>query len=141
MESENIFSILKRIPFFADLSELKHAKMVKNISMRSCPAGYTFFKEGDDTTKSPFFIILKGMVNIFRKNSVGENHCLATLKNNDFFGEMGILTNEARNATAQAAEDCHVLEIPNADFLNLIQSCPNMAAKISETYINREKGK
>lgn len=56
------------------------------------------------------FLIISGSVDIYR-NVDGQKSLLATMNSGDIIGEMGILANEPRNATAVAAEDCKVVMI------------------------------
>ena len=137
MDSPTILPILKKIPIFADLTEEEHKEIINNIALNYFPAGYTLFHEGDPD--GSMYIIKHGMVKISRKNVAGVDAEVAVLSDNDFLGEMALVLNEPRNATATAITDCEVFELKKADFLKLMESSPTMANKISTEFQGRVK--
>ncbi|MEN8199125.1 MAG: cyclic nucleotide-binding domain-containing protein [Thermodesulfobacteriota bacterium] len=71
-------------------------------------AGETLFKQGD---KGDFiYIIISGVVRICRKVN-GRLEQLALLSSGDILGEMAILTNEPRCASAVASEPTQVIMV------------------------------
>jgi CRP-like cAMP-binding protein len=138
MELTSILPILKKIPVFADLNEQEHNEIVKNIVMNYFPVGHVFFSEGDDGSAG-MYIIKRGMVKISRKGTFNSEKEVAILSDNDFFGEMALVLNEPRNATATAIGECEVFQISKADFEKLMQTSPVLANKISTEFIAREK--
>lgn len=56
------------------------------------------------------YLIISGSVNIY-KTDKDNQQLIATMTSGDILGEMGILTNEPRNATAIAVEDSKVVMI------------------------------
>lgn len=78
------------------------------ISTKIFKAGDVLMEEGE---KGSFvYLIINGTVNIFQDKE-GEATQIAQMSSGDILGEMGILTNEPRNATAIAAEECKVVMI------------------------------
>lgn len=132
-----ILPILKKIPVFLDLDEAQHQEIIKNIVLNYYPVGHVFFHEGDND--GGMFIIKQGMVKISRKNTNGEDLEVAVLSNNDFFGEMSLVLNEPRNATATAISDCEVFQLKKEDFLKLMETSPTLAEKVSNEFLTREK--
>lgn len=132
-----ILPILKKIPVFLDLDEAEHQEIIKNIVLNYYPVGHVFFHEGD--TDGGMFIIKQGMAKISRKNTNGEDLEVAVLSNNDFFGEMSLVLNEPRNATATAISDCEVFQLKKEDFLKLMETSPTLAEKVSNEFLTREK--
>ena len=99
-----------------------------------------FFTEGSPENDAGMFIIKHGMVKISRRDPVsGEEKEIAVLSDNDFFGEMALVLNEPRNATATAIGECEVFQLKKSDFDALMQNSPTMANKISTEFIVREK--
>lgn len=138
METFSILPILKRIPLFADLSEEEHKGIVDHIVLNYFPVGYVFFHEGD--SDGSMFIIKHGMVKISRKDTVsGEDREMAVLNDNDFFGEMALVLNDKRNATATAISECEVFQLKKEDFMKLMETSPTMANKISTEFLDRVK--
>lgn len=142
MDGPSILPILKKIPLFADLSEEEHQEIIRNIVLNYFPVGHVFMKEGDPD--GSMYIIKHGMVKISRKNSAGsgtdgEEKEIAVLSDNDFFGEMALVLNEPRNATAVAIGDVEAFQLTKQDFVKLMETSPTMANKISTEFLSREK--
>lgn len=140
MDTTTILPILKKIPIFADLSEEEHKEIIKNIVLNYFPVGYVFFKEGDSAENGSMYIIKHGMVKISRKQGVYyEDKDVAVLNDNDFFGEMALVTNDPRNATATAISECELFELKKDDFIKLVETSPTLANKISTEFVERAK--
>lgn len=138
MEPFSILPILKRIPLFVDLNEEEHKAIIDHIVLNYFPVGYVFFHEGD--SDGSMFIIKRGMVKISRKDSAtGEDREVAVLNDNDFFGEMALVLNDKRNATATAISECELFQLKKEDFMKLMETSPTMANKISNEFLERVK--
>ena len=57
-----------------------------------------------------------------------------------FFGEMSMLTGEARTASVRAMEDSVVLEISAADFRALADANPSLLDHVSQIVTSRRTG-
>lgn len=73
------------------------------------------YKQGDLIFRQGYpaddaYIVHEGEVEIFNEESDGLEKQLAILKSGEMFGEMGILDDAPRNASARAHTDC-VLQI------------------------------
>src|SRR3954453_16312415 len=90
-------------------------------------AGEHIFREGDLGTE--MYIINEGKVEIL--NVVGdEEQVLAVLEKGDFFGEMSVLEDLPRAATARAATDIRILQINGSTFDQLLQGNPEIAVRM-----------
>lgn len=138
MELTSILPILQKIPVFSDLNEQEHQEIIRNIMMNYFPVGYVFFREGDKGDAG-MYIIKTGMVKITRTGPYKTDDEVAILSANEFFGEMALVLEEPRNATATAISDCEVFQLSKEDFNKLMQSSPVLANKISVEFIAREK--
>lgn len=135
---ENLFlKVLNKIPLFEELNEGQHKELVKNITLEYFPAGKKLFAEGD--AGDAMYIIKTGLVKISRKDDFGIEKEIATLSANDFFGEMALISDEPRNATAETISDCELFSIKRSDFLKLIEKTPGLANRISTEFIKRVK--
>ncbi len=85
---------------------------------KKIPAGTTLFQEGDRGEE--MFIIQSGRVKISTRIR-GVEKTLATLEKGEFFGEMAILNDKPRSATAETAENCDMLVIDRKTFDALIR--------------------
>ncbi len=67
------------------------------------------------------------------------NHELAVLGQGDYFGEMSLLTGEARTATVRAMGDCRVLEVTSGQFRQFILERPAMVDQIGAVVARRRE--
>jgi CRP-like cAMP-binding protein len=90
-------------------------------------AGEYVFREGDLGTE--MYIINEGKVEIL--NQVGdEEQILAVLEKGDFFGEMSVLEDLPRAASARALTDLRLLQINGSTFDHLLQGNPEIAVRM-----------
>src|SRR6195952_5331446 len=90
-------------------------------------AGEYVFREGDLGTE--MYIINEGKVEIL--NQVGdEEQVLALLEKGDFFGEMSVLEDLPRAASARAVTDVRLLQINGSTFDQLLQGNPEIAVRM-----------
>ncbi len=90
-------------------------------------SGEYVFREGELGTE--MYIINEGKVEIL--NQVGdEEQLLAVLEKGDFFGEMSVLEDLPRAASARAATDIRLLQINGSTFDQLLQSNPEIAVRM-----------
>ncbi len=77
-------------------------------ALKHLHAGDSIFAEGD--TAEGLYVILSGMVEVYRTDSGGADHRLNLLGAGDVLGEMGLLTDiERRTASARATEPTELL--------------------------------
>jgi CRP-like cAMP-binding protein len=122
--------ILKKIPFFAQLGEEDLLAIVENVTMDYFQAGHTIFKEGEAGDK--MYVIKSGQVEVLRNGAQ-----INTLKENSFFGEMALVSDEPRNATVKALSDVEALILKKDDFKKLLASSPSIASMVSYEVVKR----
>ena len=84
-----------------------------NIDALSCAAGSVIFREGDEARE--LFVIKSGEVRI----QIG-NRTITELGADDIFGEMALIDNEPRSATAIALTDVELVPVSERQFLFLV---------------------
>lgn len=127
-----ILTILRNIPLFKSLTEEEHKAIIDHITMQYFPAHYKLFEKG--VLGSAMYIIKSGVVRIY--NESGD---LATLKDNDFFGEMALIESQPRMAGAETLSDCEIFVLNKEDFASLMQKSPDIAQKVQEAYQSRKQ--
>lgn len=89
--------------------------------------GDILFRQGDPG--GVMFVIQKGQIEISRK--VGEReHVLAVLPEGEFFGEMSILNNAPRSATAKVVSDAILLEIDSNTLSTMVKESSEIAVRM-----------
>jgi hypothetical protein len=91
------------------------------------PMGDIIFSEGDIGTE--MYIIQSGTVELF-KSIAGETRVLATLEKGDFFGEMSVLEDLPRTASARAKTDIEIVRINGAMFDTMLKNNTEIAVRM-----------
>jgi CRP/FNR family transcriptional regulator len=80
-------------------------------------------------------------VKIFRgpAEDPDEQEEVAVLNNNALFGEMALVSDKPRNASAKTIEDSEIFRLKKDDFYNLVTNNPSIAEQISSEFISRVK--
>lgn len=99
-------------------------------------AGETVFLEGESADHVCF--IQSGRVSIYLRKFTSRDE-VQTLGPGDCFGEMAILLDETRNASAEAIEDTTLLALTKQDCLELIRSHPTIADELNALLATRNE--
>ncbi len=75
-------------------------------------------------------MIISGEVRITQRANVSGEETLTVLKKGDFFGEMALLEDLPRSATAIAHSDTFIMEIGRERFLHFVEKDPASGVKI-----------
>jgi CRP-like cAMP-binding protein len=97
-------------------------------------AGTELFQEGD--VGREMYVIQTGRVEISRTIQ-DRKTVLAVLPPGEFFGEMAILNNQPRSATAEVIEGATLLVIESATFRQMIQSSSEIAMRMIQKLSER----
>ena len=125
-----MIEILKKIPFFAELSDEDLDAIGQKVEMQYFGPEQVIFEEGDYGEK--MYIIKRGKVQVVRDFNI-----LAVLSDNAFFGEMALVSEEPRNATIKAVEETEALVLNKEDFRRLLESKPSIAEVVSYEVVKR----
>lgn len=85
---------------------------------------------------SELYIIQKGSVKI-TKIVDNTEVLLAVLKAGDIFGEMALLENKPRSASAIAYEDAYLLAVNKANFERMVQTQPQIVTRLTQLLAER----
>ena len=107
--------ILKSLSMFQETPEPLLVEVASIIEEVDAEADTTLFKKGD--TGNCLYIIYKGQVKIHLNE-----HTLAVLGENEFFGELSLLDTEARSASATTVGDTILLKLDQEPFYELMSN-------------------
>ncbi len=115
--------LLRKIHLFHDLTD----EEIQVVALRCVES---FFNPGEVIFEQArkaenFFIISKGKVSITRKKD-GKQEQLATLVDNDYFGELSLISNRVHSATATALLPTTTLALSRRDFDELVRKNPKL---------------
>ena len=106
--------LLRSVPIFSELTEADFSSLAKVANRRRYPKDSVVFFENEQGDF--FFMILEGRIKVTILGDDGREVILSLLGSGDFFGEMALLDNEPRSATAIAVEDSELLSLHRNDF-------------------------
>lgn len=118
--------LLKSLSFFEETPETVLAEVAEILEEVDFKKGQVIFREGD--VAHDMYIIYKGEVRIHK----GE-HTLATLKENNFFGQLSLLDTDTRSASATALADTLLFKIDQEPFYELMESRIEVARGMIKT--------
>ena len=105
--------IARQVSLFAKISEEDVAKILaKGMTMQIRKGSAVFYEK---STGNTMYVILSGKIELFEK----KRH-LATLGTGEMFGEMALISDEPRSATAIAGEDSTLFVLTETTFDELM---------------------
>ena len=117
--------LLGAVPLFEDLSPRELDAVQRLLHRRDYVAGESIFVQGEPGLG--MYIIVRGVVSIQSEPSGRE---LVELTDGDFFGEIALLNEVIRTATARAKTDCTLLSLFQPDLLSLLNRNPRLGVKV-----------
>ena len=134
--TETIADRFSRLPIFAPLSEDETEKLARGSYVRVFAPGEPIVRMGQEGNS--MFVIVRGTVKVQVPEN-GHQKTINTLKENDFFGEMSLLTGEPRSATVVATEETEVVQIRKQALKPIFEGNPQLVLAIGEI-IEQRKG-
>ena len=130
------------------IEELKHAERAfpqvpKDVIVRategmrvlSFAPGQLVVREGDPS--DAFYVITHGEAQVVQRDASGVERIVNTLHEDQYFGELGMLRGEPRNATVRAATSLEVIAVSKAAFTMLVESSKQTAEEIARVAATR----
>ncbi|MBL8162329.1 MAG: Crp/Fnr family transcriptional regulator [Anaerolineae bacterium] len=126
-----------RIPYFEAISrcDLPHIEAVAH--RRSFPAGAEIFNEGEAC--GGFFVLVEGMVRIYRMNAEGRLHTLSLLRPPTTFNEVAAVDGGANPFNAMAVTQVEALVFSHERLLRLMASEPALMSAFVQALAHRNR--
>ena len=121
---------LRGISIFASLPSETVERVADRAEERELVAGDWLFREGDpgDT----LYVLRSGRLEIVQETG-GNDMVIRSLPSGAVLGELALLTQEPRSASARARRDSTLLAVSREAFLELLESDPAFATSLSRT--------
>ena len=123
---------LRKLPLFADLSDDELRRVAPFANEVVVHPGHRLVKQGEFAYD--FFVIEAGTAEVLRD---GEH--VTDLEAGDFFGEIGLLEKDLRNADVVAKTDMQLVTLSGWDLRRLARSAPQVVEQI-RAVIEERKG-
>lgn len=118
---------MKKIPIFADMTENEIYTVLKLAFEKKYTVGSTLFVEG--MSGEVLYIIKTGKVDICKKTDKGEM-VIATLGAGEFLGELSIIDEGKRSATARVTQDSELIVVTKKCFHDILLGDPVVTVKL-----------
>ena len=125
--------VLRTVPLFADLDDRSLQAVAILAREVRFPAGATLMLEGE--IGDEFYVILDGTVRIDRGT-----RAIRSLTAGGFLGEIALLEQKPRTATATAVSDVTALELKHHEFERLLSTMPAVRSRVTAAITRRERG-
>jgi CRP/FNR family cyclic AMP-dependent transcriptional regulator len=119
---------LQRVSLFNGISRREFGHLFQALVIRSYEPGEILFREGD--IGRALFILESGRVEVSRKTAEGGTLQIAILNPGDYFGEISLLDERPRSATAAAMELVKVHLLYKTELEKMIKHVPHVGAAI-----------
>jgi CRP/FNR family transcriptional regulator, cyclic AMP receptor protein len=120
--------LLRTVPIFSELTDADIASLARLTNRRRYPKDTVVFFENEEGDF--FFTIVDGRIKVTILGDDGREIILSMLGPGDFFGEMALLDNEPRSATAIAVEDSELLSLHRTDFQSVLTDNRSITAAL-----------
>jgi len=132
--NQSVRHFLRNIPLFAKLRKRELRDIEHLIHRRQYKSSEVIFWQNEPGVG--MYIVQSGEVGIYADYDSPEQKQLATLCQGDFFGEMALLEDDNRSATAVALGDSQLIGIFHPDLFDLFQRKPELGIKVLATLAN-----
>jgi CRP-like cAMP-binding protein len=122
--------LLKRTPLLAGLNEHDLEEVGRLADEVDVPAGKVLTKQGDPGRE--FFMIVDGAVRIERGGQL-----IRTIGPGEFFGDIALVVERPRMATATADADSQLLVVGHREFHSLMDRFPSIRICVLESIAHR----
>ena len=127
-ETREMLNFLGASPLFCALAKKELRHLVTIVHRRSYEEGEFVFRKGQPG--AAMFIIKSGAVDIIDYDGENRNTVIATLNTEDFFGELALLDDSLRSATALVTRPTDIYAFSRTDLENLLATFPQMGMRI-----------
>lgn len=127
---------LNRVDIFAPLSDEETERLAQLSRIRVYAPGEAIVRKGQEG--SSMFVVLRGSVEVQIPVN-GKTNVINKLRENDFFGEMSLLTGEPRTATVVAIEETEVLRITKDALKPIFEANQDLVNTIGELVEERRQ--
>lgn len=124
--------LLPTLRIFAGLDAADRETVAGMARPIEAPAGTILVREGD--AADTFYVIVSGTIRVERAGAF-----VRSLTAGGFLGEIGLLEERARTATAVCATDCELLAFGAEAFDRFLASSPDVRARIDAAMARRPR--
>ena len=117
-----IDTLLAFSPLFRGLQPDQRVQLASRFKLRRIGENSLIYEQG--APPASFFIIKRGEIEVFASKGTGPRVTLGYLRGGDFFGEISLIFNKPRMASARTTKTTELLELERADFDHILGAYP-----------------
>lgn len=126
---------MKQCALFRDLPASSLTKVAWLSVSRNYARGETIFQQGDPG--DALFVVVTGRVKISTRTGEGTEVFFDVLQTNDAFGEIALIDNQPRTASAIALEESQLLVVSRPHFMQLLEKDPTVSIHLLKLFCQR----
>jgi CRP/FNR family cyclic AMP-dependent transcriptional regulator len=126
---------LRRTPLFAGVREESLLALARTASTQAVPKGSYVFLQSD--AADAMYVVQTGVIALVLSNADGRDLVINEARPGDCFGELALLTGQARSSSATARVDSTVLAIPRTAFMASLEREPSLTRSLLEITARR----
>ena len=130
LRADTRVDLIKGLPLFQLCSKRDLRRIAALANERSVEPGTALMSEGEPG--SEFFVVVDGEVDVRRKG-----RRIARLGPGSYVGEIALLSRSPRTATVVAVTPLRALVIAGRDFVELLDTLPELWLKVARTLADR----
>ena len=127
--------LLEIVPLFQTMPPALLGELARKLRPIAFRSGTAIFHADD--VGSMMYIIIQGAVKIFIPATDGREVVLAVQRAGDLFGEMSLLDDERRSASATTLEDTELVSLSRRDFQDVLDRHPEASRAILDVLVKR----
>ncbi len=127
---------LRTVPLFGDLGPEELAELAERLTEEQFGPGEEVVRQGEEGRK--LYLLASGQIEIVVEQR-GREWRVNALNEGDFFGEMALLADEPRAATARATMPTVLYSLSRADLLSLLERYPHARDAVADKIAARRR--
>jgi CRP-like cAMP-binding protein len=137
-QATDTFKLLRAMQPLSSLTDEEIKLLSSNAELRTFERDEIIFREGESS--DTLFIIVEGHVLIYKSDEAGEKFEVMIFSDGEFFGEMALLDDKPRSASAQAITPTTALTLDRQAFTSAVSAAPNISLAVMRTVSLRLRG-
>lgn len=131
---DEIIQFISKSPLFTSMDSIVIKEIAQMCHLKYYKPEEIIFREGD--LGDSFYIVKEGHVKIVRLDG-GHELVMAVLDTHEGFGELALLVNQPRTATAKASDDVILIQLKRKNFEELIRNHPELLVQLNQLMAQR----
>jgi CRP/FNR family transcriptional regulator, cyclic AMP receptor protein len=127
--------LLRHIPLFHGMDDAALQFFARVAHLKRVPRHSYLFYQDDDGDAA--YVIRSGEIAVLLTTADGRELVINELRTGECLGELALLTNTPRSASAIAQQDTEVIRLPRAEFLAELERQPKLMRQILEVTAQR----